>query len=233
MTTTSRSFVSLILLLTVSLLTAQEKSVKPGINDHFKDPDLKKFKESFEGESREIFTSRKEIVQACKLKPGLVVADIGAGTGLFTRLFAKEVGPKGKIYAVDIAPRFLEHIQKTAKQEKLTNILTVKCSQTSAELPENSIDLAFICDTYHHFEFPFRTMASVHRALKPGGRVVIIDFHRIPGKSREWILGHVRAPQEVVIKEITSTGFKKVDEVKLAGLKENYFVVFEKVAQEK
>src|SRR5262245_34057180 len=78
---------------------AQEKSVKPGINDPFKDPDLKEFLAKFEGESREISTHRKEIVAACQLKPGLVIADVGAGTGLFTRLFAKEVGDKGTVYA--------------------------------------------------------------------------------------------------------------------------------------
>jgi predicted methyltransferase len=71
-------------------------------------------------------------------------------------------------------------------------------------------------------------MASIHKALKPGGRVVVIDFHRIPGKSSDWVLGHVRAGQEVVVKEIEETGFKKVHEEKDL-LKENYLVIFEKV----
>lgn len=219
----------LALLLAAALLLAQEKSVKPGINDSFKDPDLKKYKETFEGESREIFIAREQIVKACGLKPGVTVADVGAGTGLFSRLFAVEVGPKGKVYAVDIAQKFLDHIKKSAEELKLTNIETVRCTDTSCELPAESVDVVFICDTYHHFEFPYRTMASIHKALKPGGRVVVIDFHRIPGKSREWILGHVRAGQEVVIKEIIEAGFKKIDEIKLDALKENYFVIFEKV----
>lgn len=205
---------------------AQEKSVNPGINKPFADPDLKKFLGTFEGESREIFALRQEIVRACKLKPALVVADIGAGTGLFTRMFAKEVAETGKVYAVDIAPKFLDHIAKSAKEVKLTNIKLVKCSQTSAELPANSIDFAFICDTYHHFEFPHKTMTSIHQALKPGGEVVVIDFHRIPGKSREWVLGHVRAGQEKVEQEIADSGFKKIGEEKF--LKENYFTRFRK-----
>src|SRR5262245_31461321 len=216
------------LLLSAVLVVAQEKSVKPGINDPFKDPDVKKFKETFEGESREIFVARDKIVAACKLTPGLAVADIGAGTGLFTRLFAKEVGPKGKVFAVDIADKFLDHIKKTCKEAKIGSVETVKCSATSCELPERSIDVAFICDTYHHFEFPYRTMATIHKALKPGGRVVVVDFERIPGKSRDWVLGHVRAPREVVIKEIEESGFKLVGDEKIAGLKENYFVRFEK-----
>jgi ubiquinone/menaquinone biosynthesis C-methylase UbiE len=218
---------TLALLALCATLAGQDKSVRPGINDAFKDPDLKKFLETFEGESREIYAQRKQIVKACKLRPGLDVADVGAGTGLFTRLFAREVGPKGKVYAVDIAPRFLDHIKKTCKEAKLTNVRTVRCSQTSVELPAGSIDLAFICDTYHHFEFPYRTMASIHKALRPGGRVVLIDFHRVEGKSSKWVLGHVRAGQEVFVKEVVKSGFKVVREEKL--LKENYFVEFQKV----
>jgi ubiquinone/menaquinone biosynthesis C-methylase UbiE len=224
---------SFALLLVAAVALAQEKSVKPGINDSFKDPDVKKFEKTFEGESREIFASRKAILTACKVKRGMAVADIGAGTGLFTRLFAAEVGPKGKVYAVDIARNFLDHIRKTCKEAKLANVETIQCSDRSCELPAGSIDLAFICDTYHHFEFPQRTMATIHKALRRGGQVVVVDFHRIPGKSREWVLGHVRAGQPIVEKEIIAAGFKKVAEEKIAGLKENYFVRFEKVQADK
>jgi predicted methyltransferase len=213
-------------LLLAGLVLAQERSVRPGINDPFKDPDVKKYIGTFEAESREIFAQRKRIVEACKLKPGMAVADIGAGTGLFTRLFATAVGAKGKVYAVDIAPKFLAHIKKTCKEGGIGNVETVRCSDTSCELPAGCIDLAFICDTYHHFEFPARTMASIHKALRPGGQVVLVDFHRIPGKSREWVLGHVRAGQDVVIKEVVSAGFKLVEEEKGLGLKENYFLRF-------
>jgi ubiquinone/menaquinone biosynthesis C-methylase UbiE len=218
---------------TASFVVAQEKSVKPGINDPFKDPDVEKFQKTFEVESREIYSSRKQIVAACKIKSGTIVADIGAGTGLFTRLFAAEVGPKGRVYAVDIATKFLDHIRKTCKDAKIANVETVQCSDRSCKLPKGSIDLAFICDTYHHFEFPLKTMTTIHEALRPGGQVVVVDFDRIPGKSRDWILGHVRAPREVVEKEIASVGFKKIAQEKIAGLSENYFVRFRKVEHER
>ncbi len=211
---------------------AQEKSVRPGINDPFQNPDVKKFEGTFEGESREVFAKRKEIVVAIGLKPGESVADIGAGTGLFTRLFAAEVGPKGKVYAVDIAEKFLEHIAKTNKDAGITNVTAVLCKPHSAELPAGSIDVAFICDTYHHFEFPSRTMASIHAALKPGGRVVLIDFRRVKGQSTDWVLNHVRAGQEVFEQEIAEAGFKKVKEEK-DFLKENYLAVFQKVEKPK
>lgn len=211
------------------ILHGQEKSVKPGINDNFKDPDLPKYLKTFEGESREIYASRKEIVAACRIKEGMTVADVGAGTGLFTRLFAREVGDKGKVVAVDIAQKFLDHIMATCKEARIANVQPVLCKADSTELAVNSVDLVFTSDTYHHFEFPQRTLASIHKALKPGGQFIVVDFHRIPGKSSAFVLGHVRAPQEVVIAEVKLAGFKLVEEIKIAGLKENYFLRFEKI----
>ena len=83
----------------------------------------------------------------------------------------------------------------------------------------------FICDVYHHFEFPAASLATVHKALKPGGELVLIDFKRIPGESSDFIMGHVRAGQEVFEAEVIAAGFEKVDEVKNL-LEENYFVKF-------
>ncbi len=210
----------------------QEKSVRPGINDPFKNPDVTKYVKTFEGESREVYANREKIVAECGIQPGMVVADVGAGTGLFTRLFAPAVGPRGKVIAVDISEKFLDHIAKTCREAKITNVETLQCSDTSTQLPPNTVDLVFICDTYHHFEYPYRTMQSIHHALKPGGRVVLIDFHRIPGKSSDFILGHVRAGREVFVKEIEEVGFKPVREVPDL-LKENYMIIFEKVEAKK
>lgn len=222
-----RFFVWLCLTLVTQHAThAQEKSVKPGINDSFRDPDPKQFTERFEIESREVFAKRKEILAAIKLKPTDVVADIGAGTGLFTRLFANALGPDGRVIAVDIAQKFLDHIEVTCREQNLRNVETILCKDDSTELPPNSVDVAFICDTYHHFEFPQKTMTSLRKALKPGGRVIVIDFIRVEGVSSEWTMDHVRAGQEVFESEIISAGFKKADEIKDV-LKENYLVVFE------
>ncbi|HEY2784429.1 MAG TPA: methyltransferase domain-containing protein [Fimbriiglobus sp.] len=224
----ARTTVALALFASVSwTVVAQEKSVKPGINAPFKNPDVKDFQSKFEVESREVYAKRDKIVAACNLKPGMVIADVGAGTGLFTRLMAKEVGPDGQVFAVDIAPKFLEHIQKTSRAAGLQNVTPVLCNQDSVDLPANSIDLAFVCDTYHHFEYPKRTLASLHRAFKPGGRLVVVDFIRISGKSSDWILNHVRAGQEVVEKEIAAAGFEKTGAEKNL-LTENYMIEFVK-----
>lgn len=216
------------LLFSVACL-AQDTSVKPGINDKFLDPDLKvgEWTQKFETESREIFHEREKIVAALGLQPGMAMADIGAGTGLFTLPFSKAVGPQGRVYAVEIARNFLEHIRARATAASAANVQTVLCTEKSVELPEASIDLAFICDVYHHFEYPQASLATLHRALKPGGTLVLIDFKRIPGVSSDFILGHVRAGQEVFEAEVRAAGFEKIEEVS-GLLKENYFVKFQR-----
>jgi len=218
---------TLLLCLLASLSFAQDPSVKPGINDKFLDPKLnvEEWTKKFETESREIFHQREKIVAAAGLKPGMFMADIGAGTGLFTLHFAQAVGENGKVYAVEIAKNFLEHIKARASKASASNVQTILCTEKSVELSESSIDLAFICDVYHHFEFPSASLATLHKALKPGGELVLIDFKRIPGVTSDFIMGHVRAGQEVFEAEVIAAGFEKVDEVKDL-LKENYFVKF-------
>lgn len=214
-------------LVLATLCPAQDASVKPGINDKFLDPKLnvEEWTKRFETESREIFHERERIVAAAGLKPGMAMADIGAGTGLFTLHFAKAVGADGKVHAVEIARNFLEHIKVRASKASATNVRTILCTEKSVELPESGIDLAFICDVYHHFEYPQATLASLHKALRPGGTLVLIDFKRIPGVSSEFIMNHVRAGQEVFEAEVTAAGFEKVEEV-TGLLVENYFVKF-------
>jgi predicted methyltransferase len=215
---------------TVPPLRAQEKSINPGINAPYeKNPNAKKFVASFETESREVYAQRKEIVAACRLKPGMSVADVGAGTGLFTRLFAAEVGPGGTVYAADIADNFLQHIKETCEKAGIKNVKTVLCKVDSSELPPQSVDVVFLCDVYHHFEFPVKTLASLHAALKPGGRLVLVDYRHIQGKTAAYIMKHVRAGQEVFTREIEAAGFKVQREEKF--LKENYMLEFQRVEQ--
>lgn len=211
-------------------LAAQEKSVNPGINDSFQDPAPQTFVERFEKEGREVYDHRETIVQKLGLKPGMTVADVGAGTGLFTRLMAPLVGPEGKVYAVDIAKTFVDHTVMSSHARGWKHVEGVVCAPDDVRLPEASVDVVFLCDTYHHFEFPLKTNQSILRALKPGGTLVLVDFERIEGVSSDWIMGHVRAPKEVFRKEIEEAGFAFVDELDL--FKENYFIRFRKPAAE-
>lgn len=208
-------------------------SVKPGINSNFIDPDLNfdDWIARFEVESREVFQACSEIMKAMAIQPGSRVADIGAGTGFFTILMSKVVGEKGWSYAVEISPKFTEHLTTLFSERNLNNTMTVFCNDRSVCLPPNSIDLALICDVYHHFDFPEQTMMSIHDALSDGGRVILIDIERIPGTSREWTLSHVRAGKQAFIDEIQGAGFELVGERRIAGFKENYFLEFRKTTR--
>ena len=207
---------------------AEEKSVKPGVNaEYFKpDLDISKWVGRFEKPGREVFDQREKILQALGLRPGQHVADIGAGTGLFTVLIANTVGPKGKVYSVDIVKDFIALIKKRAAEAGLKNIQTILCTDRSTELPKESVELAFTSETYHHLEYPRSVLASIHRALRPGGHLIVVDYRREPGKSAAWILGHVRAGQEEVTREIEAAGFERVETPDF--LKENYLMRFRK-----
>lgn len=219
---------STVVLLSHVVVRAQEESVNPGVNRSFDNPRVPEFVERFEKEGRDVYDHREEVVAALGLKPGMALADVGAGTGLFTRMFSPLVGETGKVYAVDISDEFVAYVEKTATEQSMGNIVGIVCTSDSVKLAPASVDLVFICDTYHHFEFPTKTMRSIHRAIKPKGQVVLIDFHREKGTSTDWVMNHVRAGQDVFAKEITDVGFRQVEETKDL-LKESYFLRFEKV----
>lgn len=223
-------------LLVFALLTlclhaqAEAPAVGPDMNAYYHGADAAHWREIFESSGREVFDQRFQIVEALGLTPGMRVADVGAGTGLYTLLFARAVGPAGKVYAVDISESFVAAIEARAVEYHVDNVIPVVNHQKGTALPPESVDLVFLADTYHHFEYPRSMLASIHQALVPEGALAIIDFRRLPGVSNPWILGHVRAGREEVIAEVEAAGFRFEDEpLKLRG---NYFLRFRKVGAE-
>jgi ubiquinone/menaquinone biosynthesis C-methylase UbiE len=201
----------------------------PKVNAEYRNADVATWVARFESSDREVFRYRHELVDAAGIRIGQHVADIGAGTGVFTFLLADKVGPFGHVYAVDVVPEFLAHIDALARERKAQGIRTVLATSISAKLPPDSIDVAFVCDTYHHLESPRNMLASVFRALRDGGVLIIVDFERIPGVSRPWILDHVRCGREDVIREVTAAGFEQDTGATTASfLNENYFLKFRK-----
>jgi ubiquinone/menaquinone biosynthesis C-methylase UbiE len=211
--------------------SAGEAGVARGLNDRFLSDsvDVAEFVRTFEGESREIAAQRQGITLHLGLRPGMAVADVGAGTGLFMEELAHGVGREGRVYAVDLAPAFVEHLRERARDQGLEQVQVVQCSERSIGLPAASIDVAFVCDTYHHFDYPQSSLASLREALKPDGLLVIVDFERRP-ESRQWVLEHVRADSAQVITEIEAAGFRLIDRPAVAGLQENYLLRFRKSA---
>jgi predicted methyltransferase len=214
-------------LLSVAVLVsayARSPDGAPDINRPFANPDFDEWVERFERPGREVYDRRFDIVAATGVKADMSVADIGAGTGLFTRLFADKVGTAGRVYAVDISRVFVDNILRVSREHGQSNVQGIVNTATDVSLPPHSIDLAFICDTYHHFEYPGAMMQSIRRALKPGGSVVVVDFRKVPGSTTPWVMSHVRANEELVVHEIEATGFRLVEDRDF--LRTNYFLRF-------
>ena len=230
--------VSVHLILILSVVRAADPPRKQGpapypasMNKKFTDPnvDIQQFVKRFENDSRDIYVKRQDITRAVGLRPGDAVADIGAGTGLFSLLFAEQVAPKGTVYAVDIGPAFVKYIAEQAKQRGHERVVkTVLNTPDSAELPPGSIDVAFLCDTYHHFEHPEKMLASIHRALRPGGRLVIIDFD-LRKDSSEFVKQRARAAKEVYYREIMAAGFELIEKKDAPAIQDNFYAEFRRV----
>jgi predicted methyltransferase len=204
---------------------AAQEGAKPEINrPYVVDTDVASWNRSFESERREVYVKRAEIVAAAGVKPGMTVADVGAGTGLFTMLFADAVKPGGRVYAVDISPAFVEYIRETAKKRRVGNVTAVVNDGTEVPLPDASVDLVYLSDVYHHFEHPAQMLASIRKALKPGGHMVVVDYERIPGVTSPARIAHVRLDKQTAIREIEAAGFSLLEQKKM--MRDNYFVVF-------
>lgn len=116
------------------------------------------------------------VIEALKLKGGEHVADIGSGTGYFAWRLARKVGSKGKVYGVDIQPEMLDLMSKRMKERGVTNVVGVLGAERDPKLPEGKLDLVIMVDVYHEFEYPHEMMQAIVRALKPGGRVVLVEY---------------------------------------------------------
>jgi precorrin-6B methylase 2 len=129
-----------------------------------------------ERSSREREERTDLLVDALGVTPGMRVADIGAGTGHLSRKLAAAVSPSGKVLAVDVQPEMVEMLRKSAQQGGLTNIEPSLGSETDVGLPPESVDLAVMVDVYHELSFPYEVVASIVRSLKPGGRLVFVEY---------------------------------------------------------
>ena len=167
------------------------------------------------------------VIQALNLKPGMTVADIGAGSGYFSRRFARAVGPSGKVYAVDISSDILGYVTARAKKEGMNNLQTVLDKPDDPMLPAGSVDLAFLSDVSHHIEHRTAFYKKIYDALKPDGRMAIIDFPQ-EAHDKGWCPHQTNelVPAWENIREAQDAGFK-LDRT-YDFLPHSYFLVFDK-----
>jgi len=164
------------------------------------------------------------VIDALGLRGGEVVADLGAGSGYFTFRIAPKVGKTGKVLAVDLQDEMLEAIHRRATALKVTNVEAVKGSETDPKLPVNGIDLALMVDVYHELAYPYEVMTKVRKALKPGGRVVFVEYRkedpRVPIKELH------KMSVEQLEKEMRVVGLARLRTVET--LPSQHIVIFEK-----
>lgn len=170
--------------------------------------DTDKYVAMFESPDRAAWQKPDEVVAALGLREGEVVADIGAGSGYFTRRFAAQVGAKGTVYAIDVEPGMLAAVRKDAGERKLDNVIPILADFDDPNIPPSGVDTVFICDTIHHIADRPAYYRRLARALHPGGRVVIVDF-----KKEDAPVGppteHKLTPEEVT-RELGEAGFHVV-----------------------
>ncbi len=173
---------------------------------------------------REKEEQTSKLLPALKIKPGDVVADVGAGSGYYTMKLAELVGPKGKVYAVDIQPEMLALIKKRMKSAKVANIEPIQNTETELKLPPNSTDLFLLVDVYHEFSYPHEMAVEMVKALKPGGRLAFVEF-RLEDDNVP-ILNVHRMTEKQVLKEMAGHAVKHVQT--LNHLPWQHIILFEK-----
>lgn len=153
------------------------------------------------------------LVAELDLQPGDVMADIGSGVGFMIPFFLEAIGPEGKLYAEDVQQDFLDKIEEKKTARGWSNVETVLGDERNPNLPAGTLDLAFALDAYHHFNYPDETLAHIRSAIKPGGRLVVVDFYRSrphPRMSPERLAGHIRKDRDGFAAEIQAAGFELI-----------------------
>ncbi len=157
-------------------------------------------------ETREKEENPALVMKNLGLKPGMTVADLGCGNGFYTTRLARAVGEAGRVYAVEIQPEYFPLLEERAREEGLTNIQPVLGTLIDPRLPEASCDLIFLADVYHEFSHPVHMLAAIRKALKPTGRVVLLEFRAedtlVPIKPLH------KMSKTQVEKELTANGFR-------------------------
>jgi len=168
--------------------------------------DAQKWSKMFDDPKRADWQKPGEVVQLMAIKPGMVVADVGAGTGYFLPPLNKAVGPKGRVIAIDVEKNLISHIEKRIMRQKLGSTTAQLSPKNDPKLKAKSVDQVLIVDTWHHIQGRAQYGKKLKKGLKPGGKVVIVDFSpdaKGPGPKKEH-----RLASDIVMKELQAAGFK-------------------------
>ncbi len=210
---------AVVLLLLVSCAAAERRH---DATSHHSFADVEQWSTVFDDPSRDAWQKPAEVVAALGLHPGMTVADLGAGTGYFSRHLSAAVGPEGTVLAADTEPNMVARLRERAEAERTVNVVPILASADNPRLPAHATDLVLIVDTFHHIDDRLTYLRGLRRCLRPGGRVAVIDWQKraLPvGPPLEHKLA-----REQVVEEMKAAGYALVGEPGL--LPYQYFLVF-------
>jgi ubiquinone/menaquinone biosynthesis C-methylase UbiE len=167
------------------------------------------------------------LVRDMGLQPGMTVADVGTGVGYMLPFLSRRVGPDGKVIAEDIFDDFLAAAKQKASEANLQNVTFVKGTETDPALPEGQVDMVLALDVYHHFNYPEKMLAAIHKSLRDSGKLVVVEYYRRPTAMEGRAMTHIRLDMLDVIKEIEANHFHLVEEKEL-NRDVQYMLILEK-----
>jgi arsenite methyltransferase len=209
-------------LLIPAAISAQDAVKRDQHHMHRLHSDPKSYIGALEHPKRDAYQKPHEVLTALNLKSGEVIADIGAGSGYFTFRLAHHVGDKGKVYAVDVSPDMILHVNRRIRELKVINVVSILADPDDPLLKEGSVNRFFFSDSWHHIENQTKYLSLMKKMLKPGGEIIMIDFHK-----KEVPVGppmQMKIAREDLIKQMESNGFRLTKEHTF--LPYQYFLVF-------
>lgn len=214
-----------IFLLLVCWLVLTGSGLAQDQHQHRRPDDIAQYLKHLDSPERDAYQKPVQVIEALKVKPGMAVADLGSGSGYFTRRFLEAVTETGKVYAVDVEPEMLAYVKESVARMNIPSSAEFILGQPdNPKLPAVSVDLIFVCNTIHHLEERTRYFRELSPALKSGGRITIIDFYP---DERSGELGFPKrhlVARDTVISELTEAGYRLVHEHTF--LPKQYFLEF-------
>ena len=210
------------LILTFDQAAAQDAVKRDKHEMHHVHSDSKAYIAMLEDPKRDEYQKPHQVITALDLKPGEVIADIGAGSGYFSFRIAHHVGDQGRVYAVDVNPDMIVHMNRRIREQKIGNVVTILAPPDDPLLVDASLDRVFICDTWHHIGNQTEYLALLKKMLKSGGQLVMIDFQK-----RELPVGppmDMKIPREDLVIQVKTAGFRLLKEHTF--LPYQYFLIF-------
>jgi ubiquinone/menaquinone biosynthesis C-methylase UbiE len=185
--------------------------------------DVERWVSVFDDPARDAWQKPAGVVEALLLRPGMCVADLGAGTGYFSGYLAAAVGEAGTVFAVDTEPGLVAHLRERAEHEHTPRVVPILASADNPRLPVGAVDVVLIVDTVHHIDDRINYLQRLRLVLKPGGRIVVIDF-----KTQDIPVGpplEHKLAREQIVEEFGSAGYRLVSEPDI--LPYQYFLIFQ------